>query len=136
MDDRSQEQVVPLVDEQATVHKRLVETGRVRVRTLVEERQALVAEELLRDEVSIEHVVIDREVDVVPSVRHEGDTIIIPVVEEVLVVEKRLVLKEELHIHRNARMERFEQPVTLKTTRAVVEREEGDREPSPPRAQE
>jgi hypothetical protein len=41
---------------------------------------------------------IDRGVDVAPEVRVEGNVTIIPVLEEVLVVEKRLVLKEKLHI--------------------------------------
>ncbi|RZI54312.1 MAG: DUF2382 domain-containing protein, partial [Pseudomonas sp.] len=34
----------------------------------------------------------------IPAPRQEGDTLIISVVEEVLVAEKRLFLKEELHI--------------------------------------
>lgn len=38
---------------------------------------------------------IDAEVTTPPGVRVEGDTTIVPVIEEVLVVEKRLILKEE-----------------------------------------
>ena len=45
-----------------------------------------------------------------------------PVVEEVVVVEKRLVLKEEIHIRRTAQTEAVEVPVTLRKQRAVVER--------------
>jgi stress response protein YsnF len=45
------------------------------------------------------------------------------VLEEVLVVEKRLVLKEELHIRRRVETETVEVPVTLRKQRAVVERE-------------
>ena len=48
---------------------------------------------------------------------------IIPVVEEVLVIEKRLVLKEELHIRRRIATETVEVPVTLRNQRAIVERE-------------
>lgn len=136
MSDEQPDQVVPLVDEQATVHKRTVETGRVRVRTIVDEHQALVQEDLLRDEVRVERVPVDREIEVVPDIRYEGETIIIPVVEEVLVVEKRLVLKEELHIHRHAHLEHVEQPVTLRSTHAVVEREQRVGEMKPPKSQE
>ena len=47
---------------------------------------------------------------------------IIPVLEEVLVVEKRLVLKEELHVSRVMSEEKVEIPVTVRKQRAVVER--------------
>jgi stress response protein YsnF len=67
-------------------------------------------------------VPIDRVVDVAPAVRTENDVTIVPVVEEVLVVEKRLVLKEELHIRRKAETKPVEVPVTLRKQRAVVER--------------
>ncbi|MGN6488453.1 MAG: DUF2382 domain-containing protein, partial [Devosia sp.] len=45
-----------------------------------------------------------------------------PVLEEVLVVEKRLVLKEELRLKRRVTTERVEVPVTLRKQRAVTER--------------
>jgi stress response protein YsnF len=38
------------------------------------------------------------------------------------VVEKRLVLKEELHIRRRVTHENVEVPVTLRKQRAVIER--------------
>jgi len=55
-------------------------------------------------------------------VRYEGDTIIIPVLEEVLVVEKRLMLKEEIHITQHH--EEFHQPqhVVLRNEDIAVER--------------
>lgn len=43
-----------------------------------------------------------------PEIRTEGDVTIVPVLEEVLVVEKRLVLKEELHIRRRVAAETVE----------------------------
>jgi stress response protein YsnF len=51
---------------------------------------------------------------------------IVPVLEEVLVVEKRLVLKEELHIRRRVDTESVEVPVTLRKQRAIIEREAQD----------
>ena len=59
-----------------------------------------------------------------------GDLTIVPVVEEVLVVEKRLVLKEELHIRRTSQTELVEVPVTLRKQRAVVERQAPHTSPS------
>jgi stress response protein YsnF len=55
-------------------------------------------------------------------VRTHGDTTIIPIVEEVLVVEKRLILKEELHVRRVVSNDEVEVPITLRKQRAVVER--------------
>ena len=55
------------------------------------------------------------------ALRINGVTIV-PVLEEVLFVEKRLVLKEELHIRRRVSSKTVEVPVTLRKERAVVER--------------
>ena len=59
----------------------------------------------------------------------DGDVLIVPVIEEMLVVEKRLVLKEELHIRKQRRTEQIEEPITVRSMRAVVEREplDGDK---------
>jgi stress response protein YsnF len=60
----------------------------------------------------------------VPAVRVEGATTIIPVIEEQLVVEKRLVLVEEIHIIRRSETQVEQVPVTLRSERAEIEREE------------
>jgi uncharacterized protein (TIGR02271 family) len=119
-----EEEVIPLVEERAVVGKRLVETGRVRVSTRVEQRQEMVRAELARDEVAVERVPINRPVDAVPEIRQEGEVTIVPVVEEVLVVEKRLVLVEEIHLRRRRTIEEFAQPVMLATQRAEIVRTE------------
>ena len=125
MTDSSSERI-PLIEEQLRVGKRVVETGRVRIRTVVDESRVWVREDLEREEVDVERVTIDRQVDVVPQVRVENDVIIIPVVEEVVVVEKRLFLVEELHVRRRRTTEHVEQAVTLRRTRAEVEQVGGD----------
>jgi stress response protein YsnF len=61
-------------------------------------------------------------VDQPPALREEGDVLIVPVLEEVVVVEKRLVLKEELRIRRRAKSTLRELPVVLRKQRAVVDR--------------
>jgi hypothetical protein len=45
-------------------------------------------------------------VETAPEIRTEGDVTIAPVVEKVFVVEKRLVLEEELHIRRRVETDR------------------------------
>ena len=72
--------------------------------------------------------------DALPAVREEDGVLIVPLFEEELVIEKRLILKEELHIRRNVRMDQVREPVTIRSQRAVVTREaaspQGDRPPS------
>ena len=118
----SGDEVIPLIEERLTVGKRVVETGRVRVTTTVEERTETIAAELKRDNVVVERTPINREIETTPEVRWEGDTFVVPIVEEVLVVEKRLVLKEELRIRPQKTTEHVEQPVVVRRTVASVER--------------
>ena len=115
-------EAIPLVEEKLSVEKRPIETGRVRIHTHVQEHLTRVEEELEREDVAIESVVINREVDEVPQVREENGVLIVPLVEEVLVVEKRLLLKQELHVRRNRQRETVGEAVRLRRMRAEVER--------------
>jgi stress response protein YsnF len=120
------EEVIPLVEETATVGKRQVVNGRVRVQTVTDTLEELAHADLQRETVEVTRVPVDRMVETAPKIRTEGDVTIVPVLEEVLVVEKRLVLKEELHIRRKVETGTVEVPVTLRKQRAVVEREAPD----------
>ena len=113
---------IPLVEEVAHVEKRRVQTGRVTVRTVTDTFDETVEADLLREAHTVKHVPIDREVTIVPQIRTEGDVTIIPVLEEILVVEKRLILKEEIHITRTTETDHFASHVALRRQRAVVER--------------
>lgn len=117
-------ETIPLVEEDLLISKRETETGRVRVRTEVQWQTAHARADLFHDRVEVDRVPVGREVDAVPPVREEGDTVVIPVVEEVLVVEKRLVLKEEVRLKRVRTVEQVDEPVRLRSMHAVVEREE------------
>jgi len=114
--------VVPVVAETLDVERRNVTTGSVRITKRVSEREMVVDEPLLRERVDVHRVAINRVVDVPPQVRQDGDTTIVPVLEEVLVVTKRLVLKEELHLRRVRHEVRAQQSFALKREHAVVER--------------
>ena len=116
-------ETLPVAEEEVRVEKRVVQTGKVRIKTIVESRDEVVREALKSERAEITHVQVDREVQTVPDVRTEGDTTIIPVVEEVLIVEKRLLLKEEIHVRRTHSEENIEAPVTLRKQKVVVERE-------------
>ncbi|HEX9919607.1 MAG TPA: YsnF/AvaK domain-containing protein, partial [Pyrinomonadaceae bacterium] len=120
---REEERIVmPVVAETLDVQKRKVDTGGVRIRKVVHEREEVVDEPLMREEVQVKRVPINRVVEAPVPVRHVGNTMIISLLEEVLVVEKRLMLKEELHITKGEIETYKPQRVTLRSEEAVVER--------------
>jgi len=114
--------VVPLVGEELAVTKETRETGRVRVTTVTRQREELVDEMLAREQVEVERVAVGKPVEAIPAVREEGDTIVVPIVEEILVVERRLILKEEVRLRRMRSTERYQERVTLRKQEAVVTR--------------
>jgi uncharacterized protein (TIGR02271 family) len=115
--------VLPLHVEDLSVERRAVKRNvRVRVQTTSHER--LVDEALTHEKVEIERIAVNRPVDVVPPIREEGDLTVISVVEEVLVVEKRLVLKEEIHLRRVRTTSQHRETVTLREEEIVIERAE------------
>ena len=113
---------VPIFEEAVTIDKVDVQTDAVRVRTSVDQREVLVEDVVERGALRVERVSVDRAVDTAPPPREEGATTIISLVEERLVVEKRLFVVEEIHITREQTQERVAIPVTLRTTRATIER--------------
>jgi uncharacterized protein (TIGR02271 family) len=121
-DNRTENISVPVIEEELEVGKRRVEGDRVSVRTILRERTEVVEQPLESMEVEVERIAIDREIDTAPDIRNDGDTTIIPVVEERLVVEKRLFLREEIHVHRRRVVTQFRQNVTLRSQEVVVER--------------
>jgi stress response protein YsnF len=115
--------VIPVLAETVSVGRRLVETGGgVRVTKRVRERAEVIEEALLQEDVTVERVAVNRIVDAAPAQRQEGDTLVIPVLEEVLVIEKRLLLREEVRVTRRQRVVREPRTVTLREERAEVER--------------
>jgi uncharacterized protein (TIGR02271 family) len=116
------QQAIPVAREEAVVRKRAVETGRVRVRTRMQSRAETLTGALQSREVEIERVPIGREVDGPLPPRREGDAWIVPIVEEVLVVEKRWRLKEELHVRPRTVERPYRKQVTLRSEQASVER--------------
>jgi len=114
--------VVPVLVEELEVQKRLVETGKVRITKVVHERETLVDEPLFHDKVAITRVPVQRVVDGPVPVREENGTTIISIVEEVLVVEKRLMLREEIHIRRQRSETHQPQRITLRSEEVQIER--------------
>lgn len=113
---------IPVIREEAIVQTRPVEGGGVRVHKTVNEREEVIQQPTYQEDIDVERVSVGRVVDVVPQVREEGDTLIIPVLEEMLVVEKRLVLKEEVRITRRRTQQTEEARVVLREEQVQIER--------------
>ena len=128
------ERTVPAIEERVQVDKVAVDRGGYRLTKHVDLREEIVEEELLRDEVSIERRPIGATLaagETAPAPHYDGDTLVIPVLVETLVVEKRLLLVEEVRITRTPVKERSRQPVTLRAERISIERLEAEPRPEP-----
>jgi len=115
--------IIPVIEEQVQVQKRTIETGKVRIKKKVQEHQESVDIPLLAEEVEIRHVAVGRNVDGPVSARYEGDTLIIPLLEEVIVVQKQLRIKEEVHVTKKQTERHQVEQVTLRREEVSVEPE-------------
>ena len=116
--------VLRLGAEELSISKENVITGRVRVSTVTHERVELVDESLAHERVEINREPVGDYIAAIPEIRTEGDVTIIPIVEEV--IERRLILKEEIRVRRVRDTERFQDRVTLRNQEAVITREPSD----------
>lgn len=113
--------VIPVIREEVKVTRRAVERGGVRVHKRIEEREEVVEQPTYREEVTVERVALGQPIDQAIGSRQEGDTLIIPVLEEMLVVEKRLVLKEEIRITKRRFDETEQARILLREERIEIE---------------
>ena len=122
-----------MVEEQAVVRKHKKLTEGVRVRTVVHAAQEVIDEPLATEDIEVERTPLDRWVDAPVPVRHDGDTTIVTLVEEVVVVEKRLRATEEIRITKRRSVRHEPQQITLRREEAVVERLQPARNDDDPR---
>ncbi len=114
--------IIPLHAEDVLVSRRTRETATVRIATETRNREHQVDEDLAQERVVIERIPFGHVIASVPPVREEGDTTIMPVVEEVVVIERRLVLKEEVHIRRIRTVKHHRETVLVREQQATVTR--------------
>ena len=119
----SKKMTIPVIEEQVQIDKKVVESGSVRITKVVSEQEVPVDIPLIQEEHDIQRIPINQYVETLPPpIRYEGDTMIIPVVREVLVVEKRLLLVEELHVTKSQVQKQETQYITLRKEEVIVER--------------
>lgn len=117
--------VLPVLEERAVVRREVVEAGRVRITRRVHEHEEEVPVPLQHEEVEVERVPLNQTLPAgapAPVTRYEGDTMIIPVLREVAVVETRLLLVEELRVTKRQVATLHTEPVHLRREELTVER--------------
>lgn len=122
---------IPLAAERLKVGKRRVTTGRVVVHKTVATHEEVVDQPLRSDAYEVERVAVNRIVRQPPPIRQEGDVTIVPLLEEVVLVQKKLMVREEVRITRKRTLTRQPQHVTLRREEARIERIPDPRTPAP-----
>ena len=123
----TEETIIPLAEERIVVSKRRVDGATVRVTKQVHEEEQTVDEMLLSEKVEVERVRIDKVVEAPEPIRYEDAVTIIPLYEEVLVIEKRLMLTEEVRVSKRRSEKREPKSVTVRRESASVERIEPEK---------
>jgi uncharacterized protein (TIGR02271 family) len=118
-----QRQIIPVVEEELSVQRRRVKTGTLHVYKRVSTRQEVVDEPTRATHFDVERIQVNTIVDAPESIRQDGETTIIPVYEEVVVTETKLLLKEEIHVRRRESLHSNPQTVTLRKEEISVEEE-------------
>ncbi len=116
---------ISVSEEVLSIDRRDVVTGRVRVDTATETLTERVSEDLASVEATVTRVAVDRTIgpdDPLPVPETRGDVFVVPILEEVLVVERKLVLREELHVEQHRSVETVTADVPRRRQTATVTR--------------
>ncbi|MBA3647660.1 MAG: DUF2382 domain-containing protein [Chitinophagales bacterium] len=114
--------IIPVIEEQLNVRKEIIETGKIHVSKTISKETEIVTVPFIKEEVKVERIEINQIVSEQPSVRYEDNVMIIPVVKEVVIVEKRLLLVEELRVTKNTVQDEFKQEIILSKENINIER--------------
>ncbi|WP_215847758.1 MULTISPECIES: DUF2382 domain-containing protein [Pantoea] len=113
-----------LAEEQIELTKQKVVDGRVRVTRSTTEHDEVINTLLNKEKVEVEHVAKAQHVESMPEIREENGVLIVPVVEEEIVVVRKLVLKEEIHIRKVQETVPFQEVVTRRKQQVNIEKED------------
>ena len=114
---------IPIIQEQVQINKEVIESGTVRISKSVHEVEEMYNIPISYEEHDVQRVTLNQYVDSAPpAIRYEGDTMIIPILREEVVVQKRLMLVEEVHVTKRQVEKTIQQPVKLLREELNVER--------------
>ncbi|HEU4621267.1 MAG TPA: DUF2382 domain-containing protein [Burkholderiaceae bacterium] len=117
---------LPVIEEQLELGKHVQDVGGVRVRIEVDEQVHDVVAEGAVEETIVERVSVNQPVAAPRAPWRDGETLVVPVYEEEIVLERRLVLKEEVRLTKRRVMQPSVQQATVRRERVVVERQTSD----------
>ncbi|WP_181280495.1 YsnF/AvaK domain-containing protein [Aphanothece hegewaldii] len=120
--DNNEQIVVPVIKEELQVTKESVERSMVRVTTKVDSHEEVIDEPLLYEWVSVDRVPVNQLIENIPDVREENGVMVIPIIEEVLVIEKKILLREEVRLTKHKATVRKPQRVVLRSQMVEIER--------------
>jgi stress response protein YsnF len=122
--DRSNTANIPIVEETIQIKRELIEKGSTRFTKKVDGETVEIPLTSRTQQYSIERIPVNRYVEVAPpGIRHEGKTMIISIIEEEAVIQKRLKIVEELHITLTEVETRTKTEVNLRKERIIIEKD-------------
>ena len=125
--DKKTDTTIPIVKEYITVDKEVHET-KIEVSKRVSEETKTLNIPLVHEGYEVKHVTVNKIVDEPPPVRNEGDTVIIPVVREVVIVQKKYEVVEEIHMIKQKTTIPHIQEITLLKEEVQIKRTPGPTE--------
>jgi stress response protein YsnF len=119
---KSSEVKVPVHAEEAVIHIQQKERGRVRISKTHEKDNVVVMAQAVSRDLVVERVSVDRFVEHPTGIRREGETLVIPVFEEVPVVVMKTKLKEEVRVTTRTTTQSRRTPVSIRRETVTIDR--------------
>ena len=114
---------IPIIEEELQIDKKTVEKGRVIISKTINEESKVLDLPSTNEEVRVERIPINKVIGEMPAaVRYEGNTMIIPVLQEITVVEKKILLVEEIHVTKSTVSSTETKEITLRKEEIKIER--------------
>jgi len=121
--DKSGHVTIPVIEEQVKIDKKIVETGKVHISKVAYEDVDRYTIPYIEENVSVERIPKEEIVDTMPpAVRYEDDVMIISVFKEVAVVEKRIMLVEEIRVTKTKTEKTETREIKLKKEEVQIKR--------------
>ena len=114
--------IIPVIQEQIIIEKEVVDTAKVRISKTVSEEKASLNIPLIQESYDVQRTPLKEVLDTPPGIRYEGETIIVPVMREILIVEKKYELIEEVRLTKRTTSIPHIQEITLLKEQVHVER--------------
>lgn len=112
------EYVIPVIEEEVIIGKKIVSKGGIIVTKEVITEETFAEIPLSSEHIDVERIPVNEYREIRPEIRTEGDTTIIPVMKEV--IEKRLLLVEEIRITKKVTSENRQEKVTLSREKVII----------------